>query len=93
MFSDANGKAESKDVWELTLEEDANAHRPVQEARGQQHGTGLRSIARFPRREGGADRTSAKAAGGKGMGIALGCDCPGPDTNLSFQTVLSSFLT
>lgn len=35
----------------------------------------------------------AKAAGEEGMGIAPDRDCPVPDTNVSFQTVLLYFQT
>lgn len=51
MFSGANGNTGTKDVWELTLRGDINTYQPVQEARGQQHGMELRSVARFPRTE------------------------------------------
>ena len=38
VFSGANSKANTKDVWELTLEGDINTHQPSQEARGKSMG-------------------------------------------------------
>lgn len=94
MFSGANIKAETKYVWELTLEEAANAHQPVQEAKGQEHGMGLRSLPGFQelREVLGRHQPMLLEKRAWGLHLAVTAPCPTPTCLFTLSSCFQTYL-